>query len=209
MLYCVTDDSHSAADWNGAPPYDPLNYGFSMTIEDEKERAAFAPALYSEDHNTIVSIVKVGNDASRSEGFSLKEETRLRILAFGERSNNRRTMSDYGTIIDARTRARVWSMDADRTRHAGGASKNRYIDEELLLPAGNYVVTYVTDDSHAYGDWNDDPPFDPEHYGIVVSGAGPGFAPTQVAKYTEEKDKSVIAQIVRVGDNADKSVRFS
>jgi len=209
VLYCITDDSHSAADWNAAPPYDPLNYGVAITIEDGRERAAFAVTPYAEDQNTIVSIVKVGNDASRSEGFSLKEETKLRILAFGERSNNRRTMSDYGTIVDARTRARVWTMDADRTRHAGGASKNRYIDEEISLPAGNYIVTYVTDDSHAYGDWNDDPPFDPEHYGIVVSGAGPTFAPTQVTKYTEERDKSIIAQIVRVGDNADRSAGFS
>lgn len=209
VLYCVTDDSHSAADWNVAPPYDPLNYGVSMSIENEKERDAFTTTSYSEDSNTIISIVKVGNNASRSEGFSLKEETRLRILAFGERSNNRRTMADYGAIVDARTRARVWTMDVDRTRYAGGASKNRYIDEEVTLPAGNYIVTYVSDDSHAYGDWNDDPPFDPEHYGIVVSGAGPAFAPKQVAKYTEEKDRSIIAQIVRVGDNADRSVRFS
>lgn len=209
VLYCVTDDSHSAADWNAAPPSDPLNYGVSISIDNAKERAAFAEEPYAENTNVIVSIVKVGDDESRSDGFTLREETRLRVLAFGERSNDRRTMADYGTIIDARTRARVWTMDMERTRHAGGTSKNRYIDEVISLPAGNYIVTYVTDDSHAFGEWNDNPPFDPDHYGILIAGADPEFSAARVEKYAEEKDKSMIAQIVRVCDNADRSVRFA
>jgi hypothetical protein len=209
VLYCITDDSHSTSDWNDAPPYDPLNWGTSLVIEDEKERASFALTRYAEDQNVVVSIVKAGDNFSRSEGFTLKEETRLRVLAFGERSNNRRTMADYGTIMEARSRTRVWTMDPERTRYAGGASKNRYIDEVIALPAGSYVVSYVTDDSHAYGAWNDAPPFDPEHYGITVEGADPSFSPGTVSKYVEERDKSIIAQIVRVGDNADRSVRFS
>jgi hypothetical protein len=209
VLYSITDDTHSAADWNSNPPYDPLNYGVSMAIENSAERAGFSETTYNEDKNVIVNIARVGNNASRSEGFTLKNETTLRVLCFGERSNNHRTMADCGTIMDARTRARVWTMDADRTRHAGGASKNRYIDEEITLPAGSYIVTYVTDDSHAYGDWNDDPPFDPDHYGIMISATDPKFAVAGVEKYKEEKDKSIIAQIVRVGDSADRSVRFS
>ena len=209
VLYCVTDDSHSAADWNAAPPYDPLNYGVSMEISDPRERSGFATAAYTEDRNVIASIEKVGNNASRSEGFVLTQETLVRVLAFGERSNNRRTMADFGTIIDAKTRARLWTMEPDRTSHAGGASKNRYIDETVTLPAGTYVVTYQTDDSHAYGDWNSDPPFDPDHYGIAVYGAGSDFTPAHVAKYEEEHDKSIIAQIVRVEDNANRSVQFS
>jgi hypothetical protein len=209
VLYSITDGTHSAADWNGNPPNDPLNYGVSMVIENPAERSAFSESSYSEDRNAIVSIVKVGNNASRSEGFTLKNETRLRILAFGERDNNRRSMADYGSIIDARTRARVWTMDVSRTRHAGGASKNRFIDEVITLPAGSYIVNYVTDDSHAFGDWNDDAPFDPDHYGIVVSGADPDFSVAGVAQFAEQKDKSIIAQIIRVGNNADRSVRFS
>lgn len=209
VLYSVTDDSHSADDWNAAPPYDPLNYGVSLDISNPKERDGFATASYAEDRNVIVSLVKVGNNESRSEGFALTQESQVRILAFGERSNNRRTMADYGTIIDAQTRARVWTMESDRTYHAGGASKNRYIDETVSLPAGSYIVTYKTDDSHAYGDWNSDPPYDQDHYGIVVSGADPGFTPTRVSRFTEEKDKSIIAQVVRVENNANRSLQFT
>jgi hypothetical protein len=111
--------------------------------------------------------------------------------------------------MDAGTRNKVWTMDVDRTSHGGGASKNRYLDEIITLPKGNYVVTYVTDDSHSYGEWNDDPPFDPDHYGITVMGAGDNFSSAYVSKYVEERDKNVIAQIVRVGDDADRTERFS
>jgi hypothetical protein len=117
-------------------------------------------------------------------------------------------MADYGVIVDARTRAKVWVMDADRTYHAGGASKNRYTDEIIRLPRGKYIVSYYTDDSHSFDDWNADPPFDPAHYGITVMGAGTGFSQSMVGTYVEERDKSIIAQIVRVGDNADRTETF-
>ena len=209
LLYCITDDSHSATDWNAAPPYDPLNYGVSLAIEGKNERAGFAPSAIAEERDIIVSIMKAENNTSRSEGFTLKKACRLHVFAFGERANNRRTMADYGSILDARTRARVWTMEPDRTRHAGGASKNRYIDEVISLPEGNYIVTYVTDDSHAYGDWNDSPPFDPEHYGIVVSAADSSFVPAYAVKYAAVNDKDIIAQIIGVGNDADKSTRFT
>jgi hypothetical protein len=209
VLYAITDGSHSAADWNDAPPYDPLSWGVTISVNEERDRKNISPVQYREDQNIIVSMTKVRDNESRSEGFTLKEDTKVRVYAFGERSNSRRTMADYGAIIDAKTRQRVWTMDVDRTRHAGGASKNRFIDEVVSLPKGSYVVTYVTDDSHAYDDWNDDPPFDPEHYGITVSGAEDTFSSAQVTTYVEEKDKNVIAQIIRVGVDADRSERFT
>jgi hypothetical protein len=118
-------------------------------------------------------------------------------------------MADYATILDAKTRERVWSMTVERTMHAGGASKNRYVDELITLPRGSYIVQYVTDDTHSYPEWNDDPPFDPENYGITVMGWGPSFNSAVVGKYVEERNTDVIAQIVRVGDNADRSERFA
>lgn len=208
-LYAITDDSHSPEDWNDAPPYDPLNWGVSIAIPDPDERGNFKETEYKGIENVIVSLTKMRDDESRSEGFALKQDALLRVYAFGERSNSRRTMADYGTIIDAKTRARVWTMDVDRTQHAGGASKNRFIDEVISLPKGNYIVTYVTDDSHAYGDWNDTPPFDEEQYGITVALAGTGTPTGIVSRYVEERDRNVIAQIIRVGSDADRAVRFT
>jgi hypothetical protein len=208
-LYFITDDSHSEENWNVAPPSDPLNYGVTISVPDEKERTNFKEIPVTGDQNVIVSLVRPGDNAYLSEGFSLKQETRVRVYAIGERANSRRQMADYGMILDARTRAKVWTMDVDRTYPAGGGSKNRMIDEVITLPRGNYLVVYQTDDSHSYDDWNVDPPFDKEHYGITVMGAAEKWNPAIVGKYAEERDPNIIAQIVRPGDDVDKSEPFT
>jgi len=186
-----------------------LNWGITISATDERDRKKFKPYRYEEDENVIVSITRVQNDENRSEGFTLKENSKIRVYAFGERSDSRRLLADYGYITDAKTRQKVWAMDVDRTNHAGGASKNFFVDEVIVLPRGSYVVTYLTDDSHAYNQWNAPPPFDPEHYGITLMGAGEDFNMGVVGKYVEERDKNVIAQIVRVRNSANKEERFT
>ncbi len=207
-LYFVTDDSHSELDWNCAPPSDPLNYGITFMIANERDRNNFKISTFKDDANVILSIVKVGNDENRSEGFTLRQDSKIRVYAMGERSNSRRIMADYAVILDARTRTKVWTMDADNSNHAGGASKNRFVDEIISLPKGSYIVQYNTDDSHAYGDWNSDPPFDPDHYGVTIYGVGENFNPSVVAKYVDQRDRNAIAQLIRVGDDAHKQVKF-
>lgn len=208
VLYWTSDDSHSEADWNDIPPFDPLRYGIVLSAAGSGATTAFRSVPYEEFRNTIVSIVKVGDNASRNEGFALKQSSAVRVYAFGERSNSRRSMADYGAIVDAKTRQRVWTMDVDRVQHGGGAAKNCFVDEVIELPAGNYIVTYTTDDSHAYGSWNSSPPFDQEHYGITVMGWGTGFTAAKVGKFVQERDKNVIAQIARPGNDADQTARF-
>jgi hypothetical protein len=208
-LYYVTDGSHSSVCWNANPPYDPLNWGITVAIDGEKERKSFRTIPEEEDRNVIVSLVHPKNSDYLSAGFTLKKEARLRVYAIGERDNSRRSMADYGTILDAKKRERVWTMDVDRTSHAGGASKNQYIDEIITLPPGTYIVTYTTDDSHTYDDWNSDPPYDKEHYGITVMGVGEKWDPSIVGKYVEERDRNIIAQIIRPGNDADISKPFT
>lgn len=208
VLYSVTDDSHSPLDWNARPPYDPLNWGVTISSKDERDRKNVTPYQYKEDQNVIVALTKVRNNEHRTAGFTLKEDARVRIYAFGERGNSRRSMADYAFIVDAKSRNKVWTMDVDYSMYAGGASKNRYVDQIITLPKGSYVVTYNTDDTHAYDEWNDKPPFDPEHYGITIMGVGDRFNSSIVSQYVEQRDKNIIAQIVRVGDNADEEKRF-
>lgn len=207
-LYYVTDNSHSAVDWNCAPPADPLNYGITLIAGSDKDKAHFKLLSTVDEGNAFLSLTKVRDNESRSEGFTLKHDARIRVYAIGERSNQRRLMADYAVILDARTRTKVWTMDVDRTSHAGGASKNRVIDEIITLPKGSYIVQYTTDDSHAYGDWNADPPYDVEHYGVTLYGVGDSFDRSMVAKYVDERDKFAIAQIIRVGSSENKTVRF-
>lgn len=207
-IYYITDDSHSYLDWNAPPPDDPFNYGITLIAQNEKDKENFKlVSNTNEEKNIIVQIIRVGNDATRNENFSLKQETSLRIFALGEASLSHHQMADYGWIIDARTRQRVWSMDYDRTEHAGGADKNRMIDESVTLPKGDYTVVYQTDDSHAYNDWTSSPPFDPEHWGITVYGEGENFVMANVDKNPVHQT-GIIAQIVRVENNAKRTVAF-
>lgn len=74
---------------------------------------------------------------------------------------------DYGWITRSGANDTVWQMKAIATRHAGGAIKNRIADTVLVLPAGHYVLHYLSDDSHAYRDWNDAPP-EVSLYGIKL-----------------------------------------
>jgi hypothetical protein len=202
ILYYNTDDSHSYVDWNSAPPDDPMNYGISIMARNESDKGAFKLEQPKEEQNIIVQLTRVGNDERRSASFALKAPAQVRVYALGERGNSSRQMADYGWIIDASSREKVWTMDVDQTEHAGGGDKNRMIDEVITLPKGTYTVFYVSDDSHAYDDWNAAPPFDPEHWGITVYGEGEKFTMREVETNVSPKAAGVISQIIRVEDNA-------
>lgn len=208
ILHYMTDDSHSMVDWNAEPPRDPLNYGVSLIARSPEEKALLSLTTIDENKNIIVQIGKMRNDESRTENFTLKRDATVRVYAIGERGS-RREMADYGWIINSRTREKVWTMDVDRTEFAGGTDKNRLIDEVISLPKGSYTVGYQSDDSHSYGDWNDSPPYDPLHWGITVYGEGDAFDPSIVERTGTNGDASIIAQLVRVGDDQKKSTRFS
>jgi hypothetical protein len=208
VLYYVTDDSHSPEDWNAFPPSDPSSWGITLFAREETERKKVKLSDYQETADAIVSLTRVGNDESRRKSFGLKEPVQFRVYAIGERSNSRRILTDYGYILDARTREKVWTMDLDHCRQAGGDSKNVLVDEVITLPKGNYTVFYKTDDSHAYNDWNADPPFDAEHYGITLWGKGKEFRRDIVMDADENVSGGIIAQIIRVGDDADVVKQF-
>ena len=77
-------------------------------------------------------------------------------------------MADFGWIENNNSRKTVWEMTYRMTENAGGARKNRMFNGTIVLPKGNYTLFYETDDSHSYRDWNDDPPRDPDMYGITL-----------------------------------------
>lgn len=77
-----------------------------------------------------------------------------------------KTLCDYGWIEDDKGHI-VWAMNAMNTIHAGGCIKNRLADTVISLKAGTYTLKYSSDESHACGHWDADPPQTP-FYGIVV-----------------------------------------
>ncbi|HMD13884.1 MAG TPA: hypothetical protein VKI62_04615, partial [Bacteroidota bacterium] len=107
-----------------------------------------------------------GNNANSTKPFSLNKPEHIRIYAIGEGQN--KTMYDYGWIEDANTGTVVWEMTYSMTFHAGGGRKNRMVNTTIVLDKGNYVLHFVSDDSHSYGNWNTDPPDDPTMWGITL-----------------------------------------
>lgn len=205
-LNFVTDDSHSREDWNAKPPYDPFNYGITLIAKNGSDRSAITVSDFSEEKkHIIVQLTRARDNDFLQAGFSLKEETQLHIYALGEGHVGGDELADYGWIMNAKTRERVWEMRMRNTVHAGGASKNRLADEFITLPKGDYLVYYQTDDSHAYNEWNDDKPYDAESYGITIYGVGEHFSPKNVVPYSDTDAQNVLVQLIRVRD--DKHVR--
>jgi len=203
----VTDDSHSPADWNSPPPSDPLMYGITLTILKDTEKNAFSLKEVKENRNIIAQLIHVHDDQTLSAGFILKSEEHIRIYAIGERSNSPEKMADYAWIVNAKDRQRVWTMESKKTLHAGGASKNRMVDEVITLPRGKYILYYRTDDSHAYGEWNDDPPSDAEHYGVTIYGNGEWFDPSKVSAV--EPISPFLAQLTQMRDDEHRTSSFT
>jgi hypothetical protein len=208
LVFC-TDGSHSSEDWNAMPPADPFNYGVTISLIHAKDRSS-VKMIEPENLavNAIVQLTKVRDSDFKSYAFSLSASTALHIYGLGESSDHRR-MADYGWITNAKTHERIWSMDEHESYHAGGATKNRLVDEIITLPKGNYIATYQTDDSHAYHAWNADPPFDEEHWGLTIRGSGKDFNAVTVKAYADEREEGVLAQLIRVRDGSQVQKNFT
>ena len=167
VVHYVTDDSHSADDWNAAAPADGRHWGITLlAAEGTVDRAAITPYNEKNDPSILAQLTEVRDDDEVRKRFTLSRDSAVRIYALGEGTGHE--MDDYGWIEDARTGRRVWEMTYRSTEHAGGAAKNRRFEGTIKLPAGEYVLLYHTDGSHSFGDWNADPPDDPDAWGITV-----------------------------------------
>ena len=112
----------------------------------------------------LVSFTRVRNDEHRRASFRMRQAVSIRIYALGEILPS--GAYDYAWIEDANGET-VWTMSRENTTVAGGSAKNRLFDGTLALEAGRYTAHYITDDSHAYGDFHQ-PPNDPASWGVVI-----------------------------------------
>jgi len=168
IVYYTTDGSHSYRDWNDAPPYDPARWGITIWTLDNNNKSKtelFDPEDFR-DKNTLAEIIHVRDNERLRKNFDLDKETKVRVYAIGEGDDGE--MYDYGWIEDYETGKIVWDMSYRRTENAGGARKNRSINEVITLPKGKYMLVYRTDGSHSYHNWNSEPPADQESYGITL-----------------------------------------
>lgn len=166
MASYVTDDSHSYEKWNSLPPDDPQFWGAAIWPASENDRRNVIPYKEPKTIAPIAQITKVRDDEMLSKGITLLRNMDVRVLSLGEGTDD--SMADYGWIMNANTREKVWKMKYHRSDHAGGARKNRKVSDVINLPKGDYIVYYTTDDSHAYNDWNDTRPHEENMWGISL-----------------------------------------
>lgn len=209
VAYFVNDDSHNPEEWNRVPPTDPEFWGLTLRVRDRAARAAVKPFEYQPvpEGQTIVSMIGVGDDETRSEGFVLKRPMEVRIYAIGEGTNS---MVDYAWIFDAEHHKRVWTMGLDNTVHAGGGEKNRLFDGTVQLVPGSYIVYYRSDGSHSASDWNTAPPAEAKYYGVSVFPASGRLNRADIGPYERagRGDGVALVELTRMGDNENARKTF-
>jgi len=203
----VTDNAHSFYEWNVLPPDDPQFWGITIWAASEDDLDNVIPFQEVDVVEPIVDLTRIRDDELVSQGISLDRSMDLRVLCLGEGTDD---LVDYGWIIDADTKEIVWEMRRRRTEHAGGAEKNRIFDETLSFDKGNYIIYYITDDSHSYRDWNSTHPFDQERWGITIWCENENDRDD--VEFFEERDfrsENIIAEILKVRDDEYKKESFS
>lgn len=208
-ILCVTDDSHSYKRWNMHPPFDPINWGLTITFADMNDIDKVKLIDFGEvaESRKIVEFKRMGDDDYRSKAFTLKKALDLHIYAIGEGRYD--GMYDFGRIVDAKSRKAVWKMDYDNTESAGGSDKNRLFDGIVHFEPGNYIAYYLTDDSHSYSDWNESPPYDQENWGMSIYVNDKNFAESDLAEYELEDDQNFLIRLTRIGDYEKKHSKFT
>jgi hypothetical protein len=167
LVYYMTDGSHSWDDWNTSPPRHEDAWGITLLAADGNlDEDIVGRYDVASDPSIIAQLIGIRDEDSRRQRFMLDDETEIRVYALGE--GDRSEMYDYAWIEDAKTGRALWEMTYRVSEHAGGAQKNRMFDGSLVLPAGEYLLRYESDDSHSLEDWNSTPPRDPFSYGVTL-----------------------------------------
>lgn len=206
-VYFAMDDSHSPQKWNANPPYDPDFYGITITGVQGKYDPGSIEKLVKFQVKPIVQLTRLGDDVRVKQGFRISRPIQVRIYALGEGSHGE--MYDYGWIENLDRGEVVWEMRYNRTRHGGGARKNRMLDEVITLSPGSYMVHFVTDDSHSYSGWNASPPYNPSSWGITVFPADPRYRGEEIQKLEGSLPKgNVLVQIIQVENDQHIQKRF-
>lgn len=141
-------------------------------------------------------------------GFVIDRPTEVEIYSTGEARED--AEFDSGRIINAETRATVWSLTWRDSAPAGGAPKNRMARVKKTLPPGRYAAIYATDDSHDASAWNAPPPRDPHAWGLFVRIADPGArAAVKSFAYEHVPANATIAALTKTGNDESLSKRFT
>ncbi len=210
-VWYVTDDSHHWGAWNQPPPRDPDFWGITVCLVVPEDGSALPrhradlPAFPAD--RVIASIRRPGNNSISTRVVRMRKGGSVMFYGIGEGDDD--GLVDWGWVKDCRSGEVIWAMDAKRAVWAGGAGKNRMNEEAAHLEPGEYVVTYVTDDSHSGGGgWNASPPWDAERAGLTLYWTGAEADPGSYVSYSADRSPGLLGMIPAVGNNADRRVSF-
>ncbi|MEO9483094.1 MAG: hypothetical protein ABJG47_06590 [Ekhidna sp.] len=203
----VSDDSHSFEKWNALPPDNPFFWGATAWPASPEDAKNVIPFREPKIATPILDLIKVRDDELVSRGLSVKADMDVRVICLGEGNDD---LVDYGWIVNANTREKVWEMKEYKTEHAGGAEKNRRVSEIISLEKGEYIVYYSTDGSHSYEEWNSTPPREASQWGITLLATNEAdFSKVETFDPRDFVSKNTIAEILMVGDDERISETFS
>lgn len=203
-LYYISDDSHSYDKWNALPPNDPQSWGISIWADDKNKSKV---SIIENTNPYVLQLAPAHNNDYLSQAFEVKKDMKVRVYSLGERSNDY-DMADYGWIVNTDTHETIWKFRERNSEYAGGAEKNRMVNEEIELKKGNYIAYYVTDGSHAYRNWNSAPPLIPDLWGLSILGVN-NANDFVLLDSSPNSEQNTLAQIIRVGDNVYTNQSFT
>ena len=202
IVYAGTDDTHSYDRFNANPPHDPLNWGITLLPGDGFDPAAYR-AYSPEQQLPVIEAIRLGNSEFVERPFVLDQDGSVLVKALGEYDEHAEEFADYAWIVDASSGKTVWAMSERNTMAAGGAEKNRLFDGRIELAEGTYILYYVTDGTHAHGDWNSGTPFEAEAWGVRLW-ADPLAETVAVRPLAAEElgqSADLLVRLVRAGDD--------
>ncbi len=167
----------------------PVDASLSKSAVNKYQRAL--------KESVLISLSGAGDGSHLSRGFSIDESINIEIYALGEGHNGE--MFDFPWLVDANSGRKIWQMKHSRSEHAGGAIKNRLIRKNLTLKKGDYILYYKSDDNHSSDEWNANPPYDPEFWGVTVFAKDKNLDRSVLKEYYETK-KEPIVSITHLGD---------
>ncbi|MEE8417686.1 MAG: hypothetical protein V3S06_03395, partial [candidate division Zixibacteria bacterium] len=170
-----------------------------------KEYELFNPD--GEIPGALLQVNKIGDSEYLQRGFSLDKPMAIRIYALSEYPQSYKEPIDHAWVVDAESGEKVWEMDRWNTDPAGGGRKNRYSNEEVKFEKGNYILYYVTDDSHSYDDFNVIPPYDPFNWGVALLAVKESDRKAFQTFIPEGRGDALI-DLIRVGDDEFVSQAF-
>ncbi|MDH4157697.1 MAG: hypothetical protein OEW00_10530 [candidate division Zixibacteria bacterium] len=175
-----------------------LDACFVSVAADQSDKADFGTyKVADEARDALLKFTGLGDSEYIEKGFALDKPLKLRIYSVFEFPRGRDFPVDYGWIMNADTRERVWEISEDNSDWAGGGKKNCLVDEVISLDKGKYLLYFVTDDSHSFEQFNANPPWDPTSWGITIFGAG-GADASAFSSFDPPERKDALLSMTKV-----------